>query len=272
MFQKIERNDGIFQSDLFLKDSMAFCVIEAILSDTIKYPSPKLFSDGKDCVIVNSDPDHAVIVWTSDDFRAQDELYDFIKKEFHGNSVFKIMAKKSFYDYLVEHHKIPRLEVQTLGVYSCIKLNDIKYFGHPDHAKPEETDQIARMLVNFDHETGENPNTKLSDYADYVNEFVVNPMCFVWRGPDEKVVAIANLRINDHYSRVGRVYTNAEERGKSYAKMIVHYLTSQIFERGKKAMIFTNYDYAPSNRCYQAIGYQLNCTIVNFMPSLKEEN
>ena len=35
----------------------------------------------------------------------------------------------------------------------------------------------------------------------------------------------------------------------------------------KMAMLFTDYDYPPSNRCYQAIGYQLNCTIVNFIPA-----
>ena len=127
MFNKITRDNNIFQSDLFSRDSLAFCVMEKILHDTEKYPNPRIYSNGKDCIIVNSDPEHAVIVWTADNFQEQEKLYDFIKKEFHTNAIFKIMSKKSFYNYLVENHKIPKLHIQTLGVYSCPKLKDLQY-------------------------------------------------------------------------------------------------------------------------------------------------
>ena len=269
MFAKIERNDKIFQSELFLKDAMAFCVMESIRNDTDKYPTPKIFSNHKDCIIVNSDPKHSVIVWTTDNFEEKDKLYDFINNEFHSNVIFKIMSKKNFYNYLVENHKIPNLHVQTLGVYSCPKLNNLQYIGHPDHTKPEEVEQVAQMLVNFNIETGENPEAKISDYIEQAQEFVSHPMCYIWRNEDEKIVAIANVRINEAYPRIGRVYTKSEERGKSYAKMLVHYLTSLALKKGKTPMLFTDFDYLPSNRCYQAIGYELKCTIVNFMPTQK---
>ena len=93
MFQKIERSDAIFQSSLFLKDAMAFSVVERILNSPGKYPAPKLFSCSQDCAIINSDPDHAVIVWTGDDFKEYDKLYDFIKNEFRENAPIRVMAK-----------------------------------------------------------------------------------------------------------------------------------------------------------------------------------
>ena len=66
MFNRIERNNKIFKSELFLKDSLAFSVMESILNDVEKYPKPKIFSNNIDCAIVNSDPEHAVIIWTAD--------------------------------------------------------------------------------------------------------------------------------------------------------------------------------------------------------------
>lgn len=177
------------------------------------------------------------------------------------------MSKKNFYDYLVENHEIPASNIQTLGVYLCQKLNDIEYIGHPDHPKDEEIEQVAKMLVNFGIETREDPDAKLSDYIELTNELIADQTLYVWRDQDEKITAVASLKINDKNPRVGRVYTQSQERGKSYAKMLVHYLTSLILNTGKKAVIFTDYDYLPSNRCYQAIGYELNCTIVNFIPA-----
>ena len=106
MFKKIERNDDIFKSELFIKDSIAFYVMVSILNNAQKYPTPRVFSNGEDCAIVNSDPEHTIIVWTSDTFQEQEKLYDFIKKEFCNNTIFKIMAKKDFYEYFYFAHQL----------------------------------------------------------------------------------------------------------------------------------------------------------------------
>ena len=271
MFTPIARDDAIFKSELFLQDVLAFSVMETILNDSIKYPTPKIFSNGKDCAIVNSDPEHAVIVWTADSFQEKAELYEFIKKEFAANTPLKIMSKKNFYDYLVENRQIPELSVQTLGVYTCPQLNDVQYIGHPDQAKAGEVEQIARMIVGFGHETEENPQAQLVDCMENAQKYTSDPNYLVWRDTNEKIVAIAHKRTGGTYARIGEVFTLPEARGKSYAKMLVHYLTSLSLKKGQGVMLFTNYDYAPSNRCYQAIGYQLTCTIVNFMPPLENE-
>ncbi len=268
MFKEIGRDNQIFFSNSFLEDSASFAVMESILSNVEKYPAPKIFSNFKNCVIVNSDPEHAVIVWTTDDFNEKEELYDFIKNEFCSNKIFKIMAKKNFYDALVGSKKIPPLDIQTLGVYSCNKLNDIFYIGHPDQAKENEVEAVAQMVVDFHIETGENTKAKLSDYMAYAQDFVTDPNFKVWRDECEKIVAMANNRINERHPRIGCVFTKKEERGKSYAKMLVHYLTSCTLAQGKTSMLYTNFDYEPSNRCYQAIGYKVKNTIVNFCPPL----
>ena len=283
MFKEVKRNDAIFQSEAILRDEIAYSIMFSILNNTEKYKTPKIFSDGKDCAIVNSDPNHAIIVWTADDFQEYGALYDFIKKEFRSNKPFAIMAKNDFYDYLVGHEVISELKgeqaedgrekLQTLGAWSCSKLNDIPYNGHPDRARPEEVQKVAQMMVNFDLETKEEPHAKISDdYVRLAQKFVSNPLYFVWRDKNEKLVATATLDKSGEYPRIGRVFTDENERGKAYAKMLVHYITNEVFKEGKVAMLYTDYDYPSSNRCYQGVGYKLSRTIVKFMPPKQGES
>lgn len=283
MFREINRDDAIFKSEALLKDEIAYSIMFSILNNAEKYKTPKIFSDGKDCAIVNSDPNHAIIVWTSDDFQEYGTLYDFIKKEFHSNKPFTIMAKKDFYDYLVNNQVISELKgqqteddrerLQTLGAWSCSKLNDIQYDGHPDQATPEEVQKVAQMMVDFDVETKEEPHAKMcDDYVKLAQKFVSNPLYLVWRDRNEKAVATATLSMVGKYPRVGRVFTDKDERGKAYAKMLVNYLTLKVFKEGKEAMLYTDYDYPSSNRCYQGVGYKLNRTIVKFMPPVKDKS
>ena len=283
MFKEIKRDDAIFKSEALLKDEIAYSIMFSILNNAEKYKAPKIFSDGKDCAIINSDPNHAIIVWTADDFQEYGTLYDFIKKEFHSNKPFAIMAKNGLYDYLIGNKIIPELKsetaengrpkLQTLASWSCSKLNDIQYIGHPDQAKPEEVQKVAEMMVNFDVETKEDPMAKMSDdYVRLAQKFVSNPLFLVWRDKNEKAVATAALDMSGEYPRIGRVFTDENERGKAYAKMLVHYLTNQVFKEGKVAMLYTDYDYPSSNRCYQGVGYKLSRTIVKFMPPQQDES
>ena len=283
MFKEVKRDDAIFKSEAVLKDEIAFSIMFSILNNAEKYKTPRIFSDGKDCAIVNSDPNHAIIVWTADDFQEYGALYDFIKKEFHSNKPFAIWAKNGFYDYLVKNQVIPELKsetaengrpkLQTLGTWSCSKLNDIQYIGHPDQAKPEEVQKVAEMMVNFDIETKEDPMAKMSDgYVRLAQKFVSNPLYFVWRDKNEKLVSTATLDMSGKYPRIGRVFTDEDERGKAYAKMLVHYLTDMVFKEGKIAMLYTDFDYPSSNRCYRGVGYDLSCTVSKFMPPLQGES
>ena len=109
----------------------------------------------------------------------------------------------------------------------------------------------------------------LADRIEKAKKFVSDPMHLIWRNNSGKLVATANVKTNVAHPRVGSVFTLKEERGKSYAKMLVHYLSSLVLKSGKMPMLFTDYDYTPSNRCYEAVGYRLNCVMANFNPSPK---
>jgi len=260
MFKAIERIDPIFKSKLFAKDAIAFNIILSIVGNKEKYPNPKCFSNGADCIIVNSDNDRPVIVWTSDSFNDHEKVWDFVKREFRTNNPFKIMSKRPLYDFLVNLGHTDSEKALILGVYKCNQLKDIEYKGKADNAVVSEIPLVMGLIEQFGIDTGEIVDAT----EESARAFVSNPLNKVWRNPDGKIVAIARINETEEYGRLGVVLTAPEERGKSYAKMLTHFLTKRVLDMGKTPMLFTDFDYEPSNRCYTGVGYELIGTIVNY--------
>ena len=264
MFKKIARDDKIFKSEHFLQDAIPFNIMISIVEDVKKYPTPKVFSNGTDCIIVCSSPIHPVIVWTYDSFNDYEALFSFIQKEFSENKPFKIMSKFSFYEFLQNKNKVDDEDIRILGTYRLGKLNDIKYVGHPDNITEEESPIVADLWAQFGQETGEDTEATVENCMDDARGFINSPLKKVWRDENNKIVTLAKLGLSEKYARFGHVITAPEERGKSYAKMLVHFFTKYSLTLGKEPMLFTDFEYIPSNKCYTAVGYELVCTIANY--------
>ncbi len=264
ILNQVRRDDKIFQSEKFKKESVLLNIMVGIIEDEILYPTPKVFSDGKDCIIVNSDPEHSVIVWTSNDYSEYKKLFNFIQKEFSNNLSLRMMSKIDLYDFLKNNKKVSDERMVLLGVYQCTKLNDIKYIGRPDNIKEDEISEVAKLRTLYCKETGEDINITPENCMEYAKNFIDVPCCKVWRNDQGKIVAIASIQSVKTYSRIGGVVTLPEERGKSYAKMLVHFLTSEILSKGETPVLYTDYNYSFSNKCYIAVGYEFKGNSANY--------
>ncbi|MFV0626575.1 MAG: GNAT family N-acetyltransferase [Alphaproteobacteria bacterium] len=264
MLKKIERNDPIFKSELFLKDVVPFNIMISIVESIDKYPTPKIFSNGCDCIIVNSDSEHPVIVWTSDNFDDFGNLFLFIHQEFSENKPLKIISKFNFFEFLKTKNKFSFVDTEELGVYECRKLNNIEYIGFPDNIKKEEVLTVAELLALFGKETGTDKNATTEKYIDLAQEFITSTLNKAWRNKQGKIVALTKLKVSEAYARIGHVITDPKERGKSYAKMLVHFMTNHAKSLGKTPILYTDYNYPASNKCYMAVGYEYLCTIANY--------
>lgn len=264
MLKKIERNDPIFKSELFFKDIISFNIMISIVEDLKNYPSPKIFSNGSDCIIVNSDSEHPVLIWTDDTFDDFENLHLFIHQEFSENKPFKFISKSNFFEYLLNKKKINLVHRKDVGSYRCQSLNDIKYVGFPDNAKPEEIMTVATLLSVFDEESNMDNEVEIEKYVIKAQEYVTNPLNQVWRNTEGKIVALTKLNISEKYARISNVVTSPDERGKSYAKMLVHFMTNYAKSLEKMPVLYTDYNYSASNKCYLAVGYEPLSTLVEF--------
>jgi predicted GNAT family acetyltransferase len=74
---------------------------------------------------------------------------------------------------------------------------------------------------------------------------------------NNKIVTIASIIDSEsHLPIVGSLYTNPEDRGKGYAKCLVHDLTSQIVAAKGQCGIVTDAADAITNQMFLSIGYE----------------
>lgn len=272
MFQKIKSDDDIFTSLSFSNDAITFMGLTSAL-ERAKNSEHKLFSNEKDCVIFSAGPQYPIVVWTDDNFQEYEKLYDFIQDNFKDNKSLKIMSKKNFYDYLIENKKMPHQpDLQTAEAYSCQNLNAVSYDGRASQIKPEEVGIVAQMLVDFDVESGELPK-KEPDAQDYkkAHEFISNPSHLVWRNSNNDIATIAYTKESEKIQRICSVFTPKIFRGKGYARMLVHHLTSQILKNGNVAALYVDEDNSSAIKTYLAVGYKLNGALLSFEMPKKQK-
>ena len=264
MYHQISNNHILFKSEAFCKDALAFNLMTTILENTECYPDTKCFSNEKNCIFVNTDAQHPIIVWTSDDFQDFEKLYQFIQTEFSQNKPFSLICKQQLFDFYKEKNIGPITHIETIGVYQYDTDLPLQYNGFADNIQSTETEKLAEMIYQFYHESKADVGKSRQDCIQVAQKFITNPNYKIWRNTEGKIVAFARYRTSNSINRIGMVYTRPEERGKSYAKMIVHYLTQKIRQEKKIPILYTDFNYLPSNKCYTAIGYKLTNKIFSF--------
>lgn len=266
MIHKIPLTHPILNSPLFKKDEIAFNIIPFLIQNQERYPDIRLFSDERDIILLNTDSNHPVIVWTSEQFDNFKMLYDFLIQTFKDNTPIQLMTKKEVYDFFNTQNLIlNKNKTDILGAYHCTKVNPIPQIGTLDTAKSEELDIIKNLLLAFDKEAQPNENRPLEYYVKEAQKFIDKSDSYkVWRDETGLITSIGRLEIVDTQARIGRIYTLPNHRGKSYAKMLVQNLTKHALQLNLLPVLYTNFQYEPSNKCYQAIGFELLDTIFTY--------
>lgn len=266
MFQKIPFNHQIFTSQYFKKDEISFNLIPYLIKNKENFPSIRVYSDTQSVIILNTDINNPIIVWTRDDFFDFEQLYAFLNATFSENTHFNVMTKNSYYQFFLKKNLVPHAtETRISGVYRCSQLNPVPEVGYLDHAKPEEKNSLIQILRDFYAEALPDDSHSPSHFEAQANNFIQNPETHkVWRNASHQITTIGRIEIVNTHARVGRIYTIPEYRGHSYAKMIVQNLTQIAFKKQLTPVLYTNFKYEPSNKCYQAIGFELIETVFTY--------
>mgnify|MGYP003295845058 CR=1 FL=1 len=99
MFNSINLDDKILSSEKFKKDAISFNLIPYLIKNKERYPDIRCYSDGKDCVILNTDVNHPVVVWTSSDFSDYESLSCFLYENFSDNKPLTLTTKNDIYKF-----------------------------------------------------------------------------------------------------------------------------------------------------------------------------
>lgn len=267
----IYSDNKIFSSDEFQKDKYKF----SLVGHNLGIGETTIYSDEESYIFVLGKNHKPIWLWTIDNI-SNGKVFE-IKEciEFFCNSGLTSFAcKESLYSQLgYIYDNLQREELS--GCYVCYELvKPRESEGYLEKAKEEDKDIITQMWYADCVEA--NPKNHISyELAEkFAERFLKSGTFYVWRDDSGKIVSMIDYTVVDDYAEVAHAYTIPEERGKGYMANSVYELTKIIIKKGLIPVLSTDYNYEPSNKCYQNVGYQLDDKIVVFSNelSLKKES
>ena len=265
MLKKIERNNKIFDSPEFQKDKYKFNIILKNL------PSPELelYSDEENYIICRGSKKWPTWIWTKDGFdkTKMGEIEELIKMYLTDKERDKFTCKKELYDMLVEREFdiLNKDDYFEMGFLICHQTK-----------KPKECDGVLSKPTEEDRETlekywyddniemnGVDPISHEKAKKD-VDEFMKDDKFYLLRNPQGKIVSMVAYGVTDNQAKLSHVYTPVEERKKGYAANLIYLITNQLLEKGLVPLLYSDYNYIPSNRAYINAGFEDTGILINF--------
>jgi GNAT superfamily N-acetyltransferase len=135
---------------------------------------------------------------------------------------------------------------------------DVEGLGRP--ARAEETEELARMLVQFADEAAVQ-SLSLAQARETTVRKLADESLFCW-DLEGSIVAIAGhapivMTGSIAIGRVGPVYTPPSYRRRGYGSAVTAHVSRHLIEKGARVMLFTDSSNPTSNAIYQEIGYRL---------------
>lgn len=172
----------------------------------------------------------------------ESELEELIKKYFTDNVKDKFTCKKELYDILCEREfsNLNKDDYFEMGFLICRETK-----------KPKHCDGILSK-----------PNEK--DIETLIEEFMKDDNFYLLRNAESKIVCMASYRVTEEQAKISHVYTPVEERKKGYAANLIYFMTNDILQKGLVPLLYTDYNYIPSNKAYINAGYEPEGILINF--------
>lgn len=273
MLKKINPENKIFKSKEFQNDKYKFYIILKNLSST----ELELYSDEENYLICRGSKQWPTWIWTKENFDKSkiNEIENAIEMYLTDNEKDKFTCKKELYDLLLSRNfkYLNREDYFEMGFLICYKTKKSKLCDGI-LSKPTEEDRKTLEKYWYDDNmemNGIDPITMEQAKKD-VDEFLKSNNFFVLRNQENKIVCMANYRIIENQAKLGHVYTPLEERKKGYAANLIYLITNELLDEGLVPLLYTDYNYIPSNKAYINAGYEDTGMLINFSCSkIKKE-
>ena len=270
MFKVIKPDNEIFMSKEFLKDKYKFNLIFKNFSS----PELELYSDEESYIICRGSKKLPTWIWTSDNFDESkiNEIEELIKLYLTDNEKDKFTCKKELYDLLVKRNfsYLNLDDYFEMGFLICYKTKAPKAC---DGILSKPTLSDFEILVKYWYDdnmemNGIEPITMEQAKKD-VENFIFDNNFYVLRNVDNKIVCMASYSIIGEQAKINHVYTPIEERKKGYAANLTYLMTNDILKKDLVPLLYTDYNYIPSNKAYINAGYEDKGILINFSCSKK---
>lgn len=260
----INKDNKVLKSEEYQKDKYMFSIIE----ENLNLETMFLISDEENYVAGRSEEKRPVWIWTKNDITSEkmDEIKEIIKYFISvGNKKFTV--KKNVYDYFKStgFDLINYDDYFEMGALECHELKKAKKCdGYLDKPREDEIDILAKYWHDDCREMVKADEVTMEEAYVHMKELIGTDTFLVWRNDDGKIVSMVKYKISNGLAKLNHVYTPDEERRKGYAANLIYEVTKLVVEKGAMPLLYTDYNYLPSNKSYMNVGYVHTGILINF--------
>ena len=256
---EIDKDNMIFSNKKFLKDKYKYFIAYKILSDEIH----KIYSNINNYIIMKTNNHSHVWIWTDDNISFDDakEIIETVKTKFDKEIV--LTVKKEFYDLLKNNNVETKNEFEMGALHCEEAIIPKKSIGYMEKATKEDIKIIKTFLKDEMLETDDLKITDKQAEEDSL-QMINNKHLYVYKNFKNKIVSMANFDVIGDMAKINHVYTDVKERNKGYCAGLIYGISNMLLANGITPMLYTDYNYAPSNKSYKNVGYKDDGIMVSF--------
>lgn len=261
----INPDNKIFSSYEFQKDKYKFYLI----SLNLKSESVMLYSDEENYVICRGAVGLPTWIWTKDNFDISklDEIKTAMNLYLTDANKDKFTCKKELYDLLVNtgYDYLNSADYFEMGTLFCRETKQPKKCdGYITTPTLEEKSILVKYWYDDSQEmNGVSPISMEQAEVD-IQKMLDSNKFYIWKNSADKIVCMANYSEVDGQAKLSHVYTPIDERGKGYAANLIYSMTNDLLQQGLVPLLYTDYNYIPSNKAYINAGYEDTGILINF--------
>lgn len=263
--KRINPDNSIFNSEEFQKDKYKFnLILKNLSSDELE-----LYSDEKNYIICRGSKKWPTWIWTKDNFDKSTivEIEELIKTYLTDGAKDKFTCKKDVYDLLVER-KFENLNMEDyfeMGFLICHKtIKPKECDGVLDLPSESDRDTLVKYWFDDSQEMNGVDPISIEQAKMDVEEFLSSGRFYILRNSNGKIVCMASYNLTENQAKISHVYTPIDERKKGYAANLIYLMTNDILNKGYVPLLYTDYNYIPSNKAYINAGYEDTGILINF--------
>ncbi len=262
--KKIDKDNNIFLSEAFQNDKYKFYIILKNLSSE----NLELYSDEKNYIVCRGRKDLPIWIWTKDNFDKNIvKEIELILNDMLIDGITKMTCKKELYDLLVqnEYDKLNIEDYFEMGFLICKRTKKPKNCdGMLDIPTIKDLDTLTKYFFDSHQEMEGVDTITMEDAKIKATEYIESGKFYVLRNKDDKIVSMAGYNTVENQAKINAVYTPKEERRKGYAANLIYLMTNDILSKGLVPLLYTDYNYIPSNKAYINAGYEDTGILINF--------
>ena len=261
-------------------DTPLFAMLKRILRTPCRY----IVTDEERYIVCHSEYPFPIWVWASDD--ATDDVLshakEMLEKELtawdlkqSGGEPIHVNVETSLAMRLVSElakTETPLKIKHRINVYECPNPKPLSKQPDGQVAPGTEDDfHIAHEMMKQFFEESEIDNLPENEQRKKAEVFIFAKRFFFWKNEEGEPVAMCLYTDNgDGTESLNNVFTMPAHRRKGYASALVREVAQLIIKKEHMPMLYTDAEYEPSNKCYEALGFVRRGSLCTLVPEEKK--